>query len=78
MTSKRRIPAAAGARHGRGLSLIEAMVAFAVMGFGMLGVLGIQATLRNNADQAKQRTEAVRIAQEALESWRALDRKSVV
>lgn len=71
MTSNRRIPAAAGIRPGRGLSLIEAMVAFAVMGFGMLGVLGIQATLRNNADQAKQRTEAVRIAQEALESWRA-------
>lgn len=62
--------AVARARARRGLSLIEALVAFAVMGFGMLGVLGIQATLRSNADQAKQRTEAVRIAQEALENWR--------
>lgn len=72
MIPNQRTPGGAGSRRlGRGLSLIEALVAFAVMGFGMLGVLGIQATLRGNADLAKQRTEAVRIAQEALESWRA-------
>jgi type II secretory pathway pseudopilin PulG len=60
----------------RGVSLIEAMVALAVMAFGTLGVLGVQATLRLNADIAKQRSEAVRIAQEALEtarSFQALD-----
>lgn len=55
----------------RGVSLIEALVAFAVLGFGMLGVVGIQTTLRANGDHAKQRSEAVRIAQEALEDWRA-------
>ncbi|MCU0624607.1 MAG: hypothetical protein MUF53_12215, partial [Gemmatimonadaceae bacterium] len=42
-----------------------------MLGFGMLGVVGIQTTLRANGDQAKQRSEAVRIAQEALEEWRA-------
>lgn len=54
----------------RGVSLVEAIVAMAVMAFGMLAVVGLQATLRLNADVAKQRAEAVRIAQEALEDWR--------
>jgi Tfp pilus assembly protein PilV len=58
-------------RLGRGTSLVEAMVAMAVMALGMLAVLGVQGTLRQNADIAKQRSEAVRIAQEAMESARA-------
>ena len=55
----------------RGVSLIEALVAMAVMGFGMLGVLGLQSSLRGNADVSKQRSEAVRIAQETIETARA-------
>jgi Tfp pilus assembly protein PilV len=55
----------------RGVSLIEAVVALAVMAFGMLAYVGLQSTLRFNSDVAKQRSEAVRIAQEALEEWRA-------
>jgi Tfp pilus assembly protein PilV len=55
----------------RGTSLVEALVALAVMAFGMLAVLGIQATLRSNSDVSKQRSEAVRIAQETMESARA-------
>jgi Tfp pilus assembly protein PilV len=58
-------------RFARGVSLVEAMVAVAVMAFGMLAVVGVQATLRLNADVAKQRSEATRIAQEAMESHRA-------
>jgi Tfp pilus assembly protein PilV len=58
-------------RSSRGTSLVEALVALAVMAFGMLAVLGIQTTLRGNSDVAKQRSEAVRIAQEAMESARA-------
>lgn len=54
----------------RGISLIEALVAMAVMAFGMLGVVGMQATLRGNADLSKQRTEAMRIAQERMEDLR--------
>lgn len=57
-------------RHSRGVSLIEAVVALAVMGFGMLGVVALQASLRLNADISKQRTEATRLAHEALESRR--------
>jgi len=55
----------------RGIALIEALVALAVMAFGMLAVAGVQVTLRQNADIAKQRSEAVRLAQAEIERWRA-------
>jgi Tfp pilus assembly protein PilV len=55
----------------RGVSLIEAIVAMAVMAFGMMAIVGLQSTLRQNSDIAKQRSEAVRIAEEAIEDWRA-------
>jgi Tfp pilus assembly protein PilV len=56
----------------RGVSLIEAVVALGVMAFGMLAVVGLQATLRGNGDLSRQRAEAVRIAQASLEEWRAV------
>lgn len=60
------------ARHRtRGISLVEALVALAVMAFGTLAVLGVQTSLRMNGDIAKQRSEAVRIAQETLEDLRS-------
>ncbi len=65
MTSRR--PLRTGSR---GTSLVEAVVALAVMAFGMLAVVAVQSTLRQNADIAKQRSEAVRIAQEAIEDAR--------
>ena len=54
----------------RGVSLIEALVALAVMAFGMLSLVGVQATLRLNSDVSKQRTEATRIATEEIENLR--------
>ncbi|MFO1329101.1 MAG: prepilin-type N-terminal cleavage/methylation domain-containing protein [Rubrivivax sp.] len=54
----------------RGVSLLEALVAMAVMAVGAVAVVGLQATLRTNGDLAKQRAEAVRLAQEAIEGWR--------
>lgn len=60
-------------RQQSGISLIEAMVALAVMAFGTLAVLGVQTSLRLNADVSKQRNEAVRMAQEALEAARGFD-----
>lgn len=53
-----------------GVALIEALVALAVVGFGMLAVVGSIGTLRHNGDVARQRSEAVRIAQDYLEEWR--------
>lgn len=55
----------------RGISLVEAMVSLAAMGIGMLGLVGLQSTMRFNADIAKQRSEAVRIGQQQIELWRA-------
>lgn len=55
----------------RGVSLIEAVVALAVIAFGMLAYVGLQSSMRFNSDVAKQRAEAVRIAQQAIEEWRA-------
>jgi prepilin-type N-terminal cleavage/methylation domain-containing protein len=55
----------------RGVSLIEAMVAMAVMAIGMVGLVGMQSTVRGNADMSRQRSEAVRIAQQEIERWRA-------
>lgn len=63
-------PAARPHASTRGVTLIEALVALAVMSFGMLAVVGVQATLRVNGDVAKQRAEAVRIGQEAVERLR--------
>jgi type II secretory pathway pseudopilin PulG len=54
----------------RGMALIEALVALAVMAFGLLGVVGMQVTLRTNADVSRQRAEAVRMAQEQMETLR--------
>lgn len=67
-----RIRQAQGTRRAtRGVSLIEALVALAVLAFGMLGIVGMQATLRLAADTARQNAEAVRIAQAAIEDGRA-------
>ena len=52
------------------MSLVEAMVALAVMAFGMLALVGVQATLRMNNDLAKQRSEATLIATEEVERLR--------
>lgn len=65
-------------RRSSGVSLVEALVALAVMGFGMLGVVAMQASMRMNSDVAKQRSEAVRLAQELLEQSRSVTSLTVV
>lgn len=55
----------------RGVSLVEALVAMAVMSIGMLALVGVQGTMRLNSDLARQRTEATRIASEEIERVRS-------
>jgi type IV pilus modification protein PilV len=55
----------------RGVSLIEALVALVVIAVGMLSLAQVQVQLRANADFSRQRAEAVRLAQEDMEHWRA-------
>jgi prepilin-type N-terminal cleavage/methylation domain-containing protein len=57
-------------RSNRGVSLLEALVALAVMSVGAVAVVGMQATLRFNSDVSKQRAEALRLGQELIEEWR--------
>ncbi|WP_284615252.1 prepilin-type N-terminal cleavage/methylation domain-containing protein [Aquabacterium humicola] len=57
----------------RGVSLVEALVAMAVMAFGMLAVVGVQSTLRFNSDMAKQRAEATRLAEQVIEAARGFN-----
>lgn len=56
-----------------GFTLIEALVSLLVVSFGMLAIAGMQTTLARNSDLAKQRTEAVRLAQFKMEELRAFD-----
>lgn len=57
----------------RGVALIEALIALVVMGFGMLALVGVQATLRLNSDIARQRAEATRIAVQEMEQVRSFN-----
>ena len=54
-----------------GFSLLEALIALLVMSFGMLALASMQLSLSRSADVAKQRTEAMRLAQERIETLRS-------
>jgi type IV pilus modification protein PilV len=60
-------------RQSRGFTLIEALVALIVVAFGMLAMAGMQLTLSRNADLARQRGEATRLAEEMIEQLRAFN-----
>lgn len=55
----------------RGVTLIEALVALLVMSLGMVALVGLMANLRRGGDVAKQRGEAIRIAQANLANLRS-------
>jgi len=55
----------------RGFALIEALAAMVIVGFGMLALVRVQSTLTQNADAARQRSEATRLAEEKIEQLRA-------
>ncbi len=55
----------------RGFTLVEALIALLVMSFGMLALSGMQLSLSRNADVAKQRTEAMRLAEARIEEMRS-------
>lgn len=60
-------------RRSRGGSLVEALVALAVLALGVAATIGVQGELRVGADVARQRADAVRLAQESIEAARAFD-----
>ena len=58
-------------RRQRGSTLIEALIAFLVLAVGMLAIARAQTQMRLHADVSRQRSEAVRLAHEELETLRA-------
>ena len=58
-------------RRQRGTSLLEALIAFVVLATGVLAIGRAQLHLRLDSDIARQRSEAVRLAQADLENLRA-------
>lgn len=62
-------------RSGRGFTLIEALVALLITAFGMLALVGMQIAMSRNSDFARQRSEAVRVGQLAIESLRSFETK---
>lgn len=57
-------------RAQRGATLFEALVAFLVLSLGMIAIARLQGHLRLDADVARQRSEAVRLAQQDMETLR--------
>ena len=58
-------------RAQRGTTRTEALIAFLVLSLGMIGLARMQGQLRLDADAARQRTEAIRLAQDELETLRS-------
>lgn len=55
----------------QGFALLEALIAALVVAAGAAALLWLQGELRHNADAARQRTEAARLAQADIERLRA-------
>ena len=58
------------ARRQRGLTLLESLVAFLVLSIGALALLRVQPELRQHLEFARQRGEALRLAQQEIEGLR--------
>ena len=58
-------------KHSRGVGLVEALIAFLVVAVGVVGLIKFQSSSRLNSDVARQRTEALRMAQNHIEQLRA-------
>jgi len=60
--------AAPGQRADRGFMLIEALVALLIFAFGVLGIVGLQASMTKAQTQSKSRADASLLVQQLLGS----------
>lgn len=61
----------------RGVSLIEVMIALAVLGFGMLGMAAAQISAYRFADSSRERTLAHGLAQQQMEIFQSMSKTSI-
>lgn len=64
-------PPAIRPRRPHGAALLEALVALGVAAFGLMGLAALQLTLSRQADLARQRSEALRLAEQQIEQLRS-------
>jgi type IV pilus modification protein PilV len=58
-------------KNSNGVSLVEALIALLVVAVGVVGLLKFQSNSRLNSDVARQRTEALKLAQNDIEQMRS-------
>ncbi len=61
----------------RGISMIEVMIALAVLAFGMLGVAAVQISAFRATAQSRERALAHELAQQQLEIFQEMSRTSL-
>lgn len=66
-----------GRRRDRGVSLIEVIIALAVLGFGMLGMAAAQMSAYRFADSSRERTLAHGLAQQQIEIFQSMSSTSI-
>ncbi len=54
----------------KGFSLVEVMITFLILGFGLLALAKFQGTLTTQGAIAKQQGDALTIAKDTLDQWR--------
>ncbi len=59
-------------RRQQGVTLIESLIAVLLLSVGALALMRVQPELRQHAEFARQRSEAVRLAQEEIEAARGI------
>ncbi len=60
-------------RSTRGMSLVETMIALAILGFGVLGAAAAQITAVKFARESRLRTEAYYLAEQQMEAFQGMD-----
>jgi prepilin-type N-terminal cleavage/methylation domain-containing protein len=60
-----------------GVSLLEVMIALAVMGFGMLTMASAQLSAMKFSDQSRSKSDAYYLAQQQMESFRSMSRAGI-
>ena len=79
LSSHRSAPSTRGRRSSRvrGVSLIEVMIALAVLAYGMLGVAAAQISALRSTDQSRERMLAHQLAQQQLEIFQEMSTASL-